>query len=72
MEGENIKTRWTELAPSINAVYFSPENIDLVGEPSGRRRFIDSLIYQVRPGFYKYLQGYQRVLAQRNTLFKDY
>lgn len=70
-EGENIKTRWSELSPGINAVYFSPEDIDLVkGEPSGRRKFIDNLIYRVRPGFYKYLQGYQRVLSQRNTLLK--
>jgi DNA replication and repair protein RecF len=70
-EGENIKTRWSELSPGISAVYFSPDDLDLVkGEPSGRRKFIDNLIYQLRPGFYKYLQGYQRVLAQRNTLLK--
>jgi DNA replication and repair protein RecF len=71
IEGENVKTRWSELSPSISAVYFSPDDLDLVkGEPSGRRKFIDNLIYQVRPSFYKYLQGYQRVLAQRNTLLK--
>ena len=70
-EGENIKTRWSELSPGISAVYFSPDDLNLVkGEPSGRRRFIDNLIYQLRPGFYKYLQGYHKVLAQRNTLLK--
>lgn len=70
-EGENKKSRWSELDPSISAVYFSPEDIDLVkGEPSLRRKFIDNLIYRIRPSFYKYLQGYQRVLTQRNTLLK--
>lgn len=70
-EGEVVKTKWSELSPSISAVYFSPEDIDIVkGEPAGRRRFLDHIVYQVRPGFYKYLQGYQRVLAQRNKLLK--
>jgi len=70
-EGESVKTKWSELSPSISAVYFSPEDVDIVkGQPAGRRRFIDNLIYQARPGFYKYLQGYQRVLTQRNMLLK--
>lgn len=70
-EGESVKTKWSELSPSISAVYFSPDDIDIVkGQPAGRRRFIDNIIYQVRPGFYKYLQGYQRVLTQRNMLLK--
>lgn len=71
MEGGSIKTKWSDLAPSINAIYFSPENIELIkGDPSCRRKFLDGLIYQIRPGFYKYLRGYQRVLAQRNALLK--
>ncbi|NLZ54140.1 MAG: DNA replication/repair protein RecF [Thermoanaerobacteraceae bacterium] len=70
-EGESVKTKWSELSPSVSAVYFSPEDIDIVkGQPAGRRRFIDNIIYQARPGFYKYLQGYQRVLTQRNMLLK--
>jgi len=70
-EGESIKTKWSELSPSISAVYFSPEDLNIVkGQPAERRRFLDNIIYQARPGFYKYLQGYQRVLTQRNILLK--
>jgi len=70
-EGESIKTRWSELFPGVSAVYFSPNDVEIVkGQPAGRRRFIDNIIYQARPRFYKYLQGYQRVLIQRNMLLK--
>jgi len=70
-EGESVKTRWSELFPGISAVYFSPDDIDIIkGQPAGRRRFVDNIIYQARPKFYKYLQGYQRVLSQRNMLLK--
>lgn len=70
-EGESTKTKWSELSPGISAVYFSPDDVDIVkGQPAGRRRFIDNLIYQARPAFYRYLQGYHRVLSQRNTLLK--
>lgn len=71
-EGETIKTRWSELFHPINAVYFSPEDLSLVkGEPALRRRFLDQIIFQVRPAHYKYLQGYYRVLSQRNALLKE-
>ncbi|MDD4569540.1 MAG: DNA replication/repair protein RecF [Tepidanaerobacteraceae bacterium] len=70
-EGESLKTKWSDIATNLGAVYFSPDDLNLIkGEPSGRRKFIDNLIYQIRPGFYKYLRGYQRVLSQRNSLLK--
>ena len=70
-EGETVKTKWSELSPSICAIYFSPDDMDIIkGQPSDRRRFIDNIVYQVRPAFYKFLQQYQRVLLQRNMLLK--
>ncbi|HHX22736.1 MAG TPA: DNA replication/repair protein RecF [Thermoanaerobacterales bacterium] len=70
-EGEIIKTRLSELAKGLGVVYFSPDDLEIIkGQPSGRRKFIDNFIFQIRPGFYKYLQGYQRVLSQRNSLLK--
>lgn len=71
-ENEVAKARWQDLSTDIDGVYFSPEDLNLVkGEPSGRRKFLDMAIYQTRPGFFKYLQGYHRVLSQRNALLKD-
>ncbi len=71
-EGENKKNKRSDLCPDISAVYFSPDDVDLIkGEPGLRRRFIDNIVCQFRPTFYKYLQDYQRVLAERNMLLKS-
>lgn len=70
-EGENLKTRWSELTP-LASVYFSPEDLNLVkGEPSLRRNFLDHLIFQLRPAQYRYLQNYYKVLSHRNALLKE-
>lgn len=71
-EGENKKNKRSDLCPDISAVYFSPDDVNLIkGEPGLRRRFIDNIVCQFRPTFYKYLQDYQRVLAERNMLLKS-
>lgn len=71
-EDGQMKHRWSELSGEIGAVFFSPEDLNLVkGEPQGRRRFLDLILYQMRPGRFKYLQGYYRVLSHRNSLLKS-
>jgi DNA replication and repair protein RecF len=71
-EGGIVKNKRSELSNSVSTVFFSPDDLSLVkGEPSGRRRFIDSVIYHTRPFYYKYLNGYYRVLSHRNTLLKS-
>jgi len=71
-EGGNQKNRWSQMCEDISAVFFSPDDLRLVkGEPSFRRKFLDNMIYQIKPGYIKYLQVYYRVMSQRNTLLKS-
>lgn len=70
LDGTKIKPK--EHYGSLNAVMFSPEDLQLVkGEPSLRRRFFDMQIAQIDPIYYDLLLKYNRVLLQRNKLLKD-
>lgn len=63
--------RVAELFGIFHAVMFAPEDLMLVKEgPAGRRRYLDMLISQMSPSYFKDLQLYQRVLLQRNQLLK--
>lgn len=54
------------------AVLFSPEHLSLIKEgPSGRRRFLDAALCQIKPSYIKTLALYAKTLAQRNALLKD-
>ncbi len=69
---DGVKVRPREHYGSLNAVMFSPEDLQLVkGEPSLRRRFFDMQIAQTDPVYYDLLLKYNRVLQQRNKLLKD-
>lgn len=69
---DGAKIRPKEHYGSLNAVMFSPEDLQLVkGEPSLRRRFFDMQIAQTDPIYYDLLVKYNRVLQQRNRLLKD-
>ncbi len=60
-----------QLVGLVNAVLFSADDIDLVyGPPSGRRRFMDIMISQADPLYFRSLQRYTRVVQQRNRLLK--
>lgn len=70
LDGAKIKPK--EHYGSLNAVMFSPEDLQLVkGEPSLRRRFFDMQIAQTDPLYYDLLVKYNRVLQQRNKLLKE-
>ena len=67
--GHPIKQR--ELVGTLNAVLFSPEDLQLVkGAPALRRRFLDGEISQVSRAYYRQLLQYNRVVQQRNNLLK--
>ena len=69
---DGVKVRPKEHYGALNAVMFSPEDLQLVkGEPSLRRRFFDMQIAQTDPIYYDLLVKYNRVLLQRNRLLKD-
>ena len=60
-----------ELMGVLNAVMFSPEDLELVkGAPVERRRFMDMELSQLRPAYYYVLQRYNTALKQRNALLK--
>ena len=70
LDGAKVKPR--EHYGSLNAVMFSPEDLQLVkGEPSLRRRFFDMQIAQTDPIYYDLLVKYNRVVQQRNKLLKE-
>ena len=60
-----------ELMGHINAVIFSPEDLQLVKDgPEKRRRFMDMEISQVKKTYFYDLQQYAKIVMQRNALLK--
>lgn len=65
--------RLADMIGQFNAVIFSTADVEMVkGEPSGRRRFLNLEISQVRPKYCFALARYKRVLDQRNSLLRDH
>ena len=65
-------TAASKLIGNFNCVVFAPSYLSLVkGNPSDRRKFIDSALCQFRPFYAKLLTDYNKILVQRNTLLKD-
>ena len=61
-----------ELFGIVQAIYFSPEDLDLVrGDPSMRRHFIDQLLTLRSPRLAGVISDYERALKQRNALLKS-
>jgi DNA replication and repair protein RecF len=64
--------RLNKLMGNLVVVLFSPEDIILLKEdPSGRRRFLDIAISQIKPSYFYHLQEYKKIIANRNALLKD-
>ena len=64
--------RTRELIGILRTVIFSPEDLALVkGDPSDRRRFLDSLLTLRTPRLAGVRADYDRVIKQRNTLLKS-
>lgn len=63
--------RARELVGLLRTVLFSPEDLSLVkGDPSDRRRFLDTLMTTRTPRLAGVRADYDRVLRQRNSLLK--
>ena len=64
--------RLSGLIGALNAVLFSPEDVDLVlRDPPQRRRILDILVSQSNAAYLSDLDHYRRALAHRNRLLKD-
>lgn len=56
----------------IKTVLFAPEDLSLVkGDPKERRKFLDLLIIQLKPGYAAVCGEYEKVLRQRAALLKN-
>ena len=61
-----------ELLGSINAVYFSPDELKLIKDaPQCRRKFLDIDLSQVNKKYFYTLQNYNKILMQRNNVLKS-
>jgi len=70
---DKAKRRAMDLVGQINVVLFMPQDMALVdGPPSGRRRYLDVALCQVDPAYCRALSRYNRVLAERNALLRQW
>ncbi len=64
-------SKLSALMSYFNAVFFTPEDLGLVkGSPSQRRRFMDSALSQLYPGYLTALITYNKTIIQKNSLLK--
>jgi DNA replication and repair protein RecF len=62
----------SSLLGRLPAVVFSPDDLFLVkGGPSLRRRYLDTMMFQMDAGYLAHLQQYERALKQRNSLLRQ-
>ena len=62
----------SELFGSVNVIFFSPEDLNIIKNgPSERRRFIDLELCQLNRLYVYYLVQFNKVIIQRNKLLKE-
>lgn len=65
-------TKIGELIGNLHTVIFSPDHMKIIKEgPAERRRFVDIILSQAKPGYYYNLVQYLKVLEQRNNLLVE-
>jgi DNA replication and repair protein RecF len=70
---DKAKRRALDLVGQINVVLFRPQDMALVdGPPSGRRRYLDVALCQVDSEYCRAMSRYNRVLAERNALLRQW
>ena len=68
----NAQPRARDLLGVLRTVLFSPEDLAIVkGDPSDRRRFIDTVVLTRWPRMAGVKSDYDRILKQRNMLLKQ-
>lgn len=66
-----ITRRMLDFVGNLKAVYFRPEDLDLVTDtPSIRRRYLDSVLIQVDKEYLRSLLSYEKGVRQRNKLLE--
>ncbi len=65
--------RKRDVRRQARAVYFGPDDLDVVrGEPGQRRRFLDEALVALWPLKESLITAYDRTVRQRNRLLKDW
>lgn len=65
--------RASELLGFLRVVFFAPTDLELLtGAPSERRRWLDAMLSQLDYPYLQALNGYQKVLMQRNSLLRKW
>ncbi|MDZ4670813.1 MAG: DNA replication/repair protein RecF [Phototrophicales bacterium] len=66
-----VEKRVMDILGLVTVVLFLPQDLSLVeGSPSERRRFMNDTLSQVEREYYIALEGYEKLLPQRNALLK--
>ena len=69
----NPVRRKRDLRRQVRAVFFGPDDLEVVrGEPGHRRRFMDEAVVALWPLKESVLTAYDRALRQRNRLLKEW
>jgi DNA replication and repair protein RecF len=67
----DVRIPAAEAVGRLPTILFLPQDLSLfTGAPAERRRFIDQILIQVAPSYYRTLSEYQKTLRQRNVLLK--
>ena len=65
--------RKRDLRRQVRAVFFAPEDLDIVrGDPGARRRFVDDAVIELWPLKESAITAYDKVVRQRNRLLKEW
>ena len=66
-----VAKKLSEIVGHFGSVYFSPQELQIVGgSPSMRRRFVDIINCQISPQYLEELSRYQHAIKQRNNILK--
>lgn len=66
-----VARRAIDVIGQVNVVMFGPQDVDLIGgAPALRRRYLDATFCQTNRAYAHALQGYNRVVMQRNHLLR--
>ena len=64
--------RATDVLGLLYTVVFSPTDMMLIkGDPSVRRRFLDTLLSQISPSYLVSFQKYRKILKEKNVILKS-
>jgi len=66
-----VSKRMIDFAGRVKVVLFWPEDIRLIiGSPSGRRKYLDSVLIQIDREYRRNIQSYEKGLRQRNKVLE--